>query len=415
MNFVPMREVVSFAIGGGWGSETEVDGSVLTRVIRGADFPEAAEQNLSNAPLRWEKESKVNTRSLSAGDIVLEVSGGTKDRPTGRTVLITPKMVDESVSPLIPASFCRKLQINREVAEPRFVYYWLQLMHTSGRAWKHQNQSTGIANFQFEQFLDNEFLWLPRLKTQQAIAAFLGSLDDKIAANQAAISTGSELLMSLYRGVQKHTAEPFGQVCDVFGGSTPSTKVDEYWGGSINWATPTDLTALQGPWLTNTERKITEAGLRSVSSSLHPPGSILMTSRATIGHVAVAATPVTTNQGFIVIRASEELVPWIFCQLQDRVREFEAWSNGATFLEISRGNFKKLKFHRAEPQDLAEFNARAKPLLGMCKAKQSENITLVKTRDELLPLLMNGKITVREASQEAAAVGAQIPSEENEV
>ncbi|HIY66211.1 MAG TPA: hypothetical protein H9830_08040, partial [Candidatus Agrococcus pullicola] len=90
-------------------------------------------------------------------------------------------------------------------------------------------------------------------------------------------------------------------------------------------------------------------------------------------------------------------------------------SNGATFLEISRGNFKKLPFYRAEPQDLAEFNAKAKPLLDMCKAKQAENITLAKTRDELLPLLMNGKITVREAGQEAMAAGAQIPGEENEV
>lgn len=256
---------------------------------------------------------------------------------------------------------------------------------------------------------------LPDLNAQRSVGSVLRSLDDKIAANQAAISTGSELLMSLYRGVQKHAAEPFGQVCDVFGGSTPSTKVDEYWGGNINWATPTDLTALQGPWLTNTERKITEAGLRSVSSSLHPSGSILMTSRATIGHVAVASTPVTTNQGFIVIRTTEELTPWTFCQLQDRVREFEAWSNGATFLEISRGNFKKLPFYRAEPQDLAEFNAKAKPLLDICKAKQAENITLAKTRDELLPLLMSGKITVREAGQEAAATGAQISSEENEV
>ncbi|CAQ04106.1 restriction endonuclease subunit S [Corynebacterium urealyticum] len=312
MNFVPMREVVRFAIGGGWGSETEVDGSVLTRVIRGADFPEAAEQNLTNAPLRWEKESRVQTRALAAGDIVLEISGGTKDRPTGRTVLVTQKMVDESVSPLIPASFCRKVQISREIADPKFVYYWLQLMHKSGRAWKHQNQSTGIANFQFEQFLDNEFLWLPSLTTQQAIASILGSLDDKIAANQTAENTGTELLMSLYRRVQKHSAEPFGRVCDVFGGSTPSTKVGEYWGGNINWATPTDLTALRGPWLSETERKITEAGLESMSSTLHPPGSILMTSRATIGHVAVAATPVTTNQGFIVIRASEKLTPWIF-------------------------------------------------------------------------------------------------------
>lgn len=255
----------------------------------------------------------------------------------------------------------------------------------------------------------------PPRSIRVALGQVLGSLDDKIAANQTAVSTGTELLMSLYRRVQKHSAEPFGQVCDVFGGSTPSTKIDEYWGGSINWATPTDLTALQGPWLSDTERKITEAGLKSMSSALHPSGSILMTSRATIGHVAVAATPVTTNQGFIVIRTTEDLVPWAFCQLQDRVREFEAWSNGATFLEISRGNFKKLPFYRAEPQDLAEFNAKAKPLLNMCKAKQAENITLAKSRDELLPLLMSGKITVKEASQEAAAAGAQVTREENEV
>ena len=252
-------------------------------------------------------------------------------------------------------------------------------------------------------------------RTQEnVIGYFLNSIDDKIASNQTAVSTGSDLLISLYREVQKHAAEPFGQVCDVFGGSTPSTKVDEYWGGSINWATPTDLTALRGPWLTDTERKITEAGLQSMSSTLHPPGSILMTSRATIGQVAVAATPATTNQGFIVIRAREELTPWIFCQLQDRVREFEAWSNGATFLELSRGNFKKLPFYRAEPQDLAEFNAKARPLLEMCKKNQAENIALANTRDELLPLLMSGRITVREAKQEALAAGVSIPGRESE-
>ena len=255
---------------------------------------------------------------------------------------------------------------------------------------------------------------IPDLETQRAISSILGALDDKIAANQAAVNAGSELLLSLYRRVQKRPAEPFYQVCDVFGGSTPSTRVEDYWGGGINWATPTDLTALQGPWLTTSERTITEAGLKSMSSALHPPGSILMTSRATIGHVAVAATPITTNQGFIVIRASEELTPWIFCQLQDRAREFEAWSNGATFLELSRGNFKKLPFHRAEPRDLTEFNSKASPLLRMCKIKQAESIALGKTRDDLLPLLMSGKITVREAGQEVATAGVNLPGEESE-
>lgn len=299
------------------------------------------------------------------------------------------------------------------ITETEFAYYFAIDPTIHDLAVTLMTGTSGRQRVDVSAFSETE-IRIPNLETQRAISLILGSLDDKIASNQTAVSTGSDLLISLYREVEKHAAEPFGQVCDVFGGSTPSTKVDEYWGGSINWATPTDLTALRGPWLTDTERKITEAGLQSMSSTLHPPGSILMTSRATIGQVAVAATPVTTNQGFIVIRASEELTPWIFCQLQDRVREFEAWSNGATFLEISRGNFKKLPFYRADPQDLAKFNAKAKPLLDICKTKQAENITLAKTRDELLPLLMNGKITVREAEQEAAAAGASVPTEDSE-
>ncbi|MCQ9125677.1 restriction endonuclease subunit S [Corynebacterium amycolatum] len=347
---------------------------------------------------------------LAPGDILISMTDLSRNIDTLGSPLTVPKnhrwsyLHNQRLGKLIITSdFVNRSWLYQRLRMADYRHY---VAATSTGTTVHHTSPKTISTFEFQ---------LPPLKTQRSIALLLGSLDDKIAANQTAVSTGSELLMSLYRGVQKYAAEPFSQACDVFGGSTPSTKIDEYWGGSINWATPTDLTALQGPWLTDTERKITEAGLKSMSSALHPSGSILMASRATIGHVAVAATPVTTNQGFIVIRTTEDLVPWIFCQLQDRVREFEAWSNGATFLEISRGNFKKLPFYRAEPQDLAEFNAKAKPLLNMCKAKQAENITLAKTRDELLPLLMNGKITVREAGQEAAAAGAQIPSEENEV
>lgn len=249
---------------------------------------------------------------------------------------------------------------------------------------------------------------------QISIASVLGALDDKIAANQTAIHNGHALLLAHYEATPKRSTEPFEQVCDVFGGSTPSTKRKEFWGGEIQWATPTDVTALKGPWITGTERTITNAGLQSMSSALHPEGSILMTSRATIGSVALAAEPVATNQGFIVIRASEELTPWIFCQLQNRVHEFEAWSNGATFLELSRGNFKKLPFHRTDPETLESFNQKAWPILQMSKAKQAENVSLEKTRDELLPLLMSGKISVREAEQEATAVGADIAGEESE-
>lgn len=404
MNFVPMREVVSFAIGGGWGSETEVDGSVLTRVIRGADFPEAAEQNLSNAPLRWEKESKVNTRSLLAGDIVLEVSGGTKGRPTGRTVLVTQKMVDESVSPLIPASFCRKVQITREVAASKFVYYWLQLMHKSGRAWRYQNQSTGIANFQFEQFLDSEFLWLPSLKTQQAIAAFLGSLDDKIAANHRVIRTSIELAESLVSRSLTMGSTRLSDVAKVTMGTSPK--------GEFLSEEVTGLPFYQGVRdfgeITPQQRIYTDNPVREAEA-----GDILFAVRAPVGEVNIASERTAIGRGLAAIRGVKNHNA-LFYLLRSRP---EIWNthqdSGTVFSSINKADLANAPIPEVEMNStdatlLDELHREALSLT-------SQNITLAKTRDELLPLLMSGKITVREAGQEVAAAGAQIPSEENEV
>ena len=404
MNFVPMREVVRFAIGGGWGSDREVDGSVLTRVIRGADFPEASEQNLTNAPLRWEKESKVKTRALSAGDIVLEVSGGTKDRPTGRTVLVTQKMVDESVSPLIPASFCRKVQINREVADPKFVYYWLQLMHKSGRAWKHQNQSTGIANFQFEQFLDNEFLWLPSLKTQQVIASSLGSLDDKIAANHRVIRISIELAESLVTRSLTAGYTRLSEVAKITMGTSPK--------GAFLSEEITGLPFYQGVRdfgeITPQQRIYTDNPVREAAA-----GDILFAVRAPVGEVNIASGHTAIGRGLAAIRGMKNHNA-LFYLLRSRP---EIWNthqdSGTVFASINKTDLANALIPEVEMNstDAALLDELHREALSLT----SQNNTLSKTRDELLPLLMSGKITVREAGQEAAAAGAQIPSEENEV
>ena len=349
-----------------------------------------------------EDADRLKKYSLLPGDVVVSRVGSVDQS----------SFVNDSEAGWLFSGRCLRVRTDPSKAHPQFIYYTLNTNAV-------KNYIRAIAVGATMPSINTAILSevqvnLPSLTEQRRVSSVLGSLDDKIAANQAVIDTGNDLLMSLYRGTPKHGAEPFEQVCDVYGGSTPSTKVPEYWGGEIQWATPTDLTALKGPWLNGTERTLTEGGLRSMSSTQHPAGSILMTSRATIGSVALAAVPVTTNQGFIVVRAPEELTPWTYCQLRDRVPEFEAWANGATFLELSRGNFKKLAFQRAEPERLNVFNKTAWPLLEMGKTKQQENLTLAKTRDELLPLLMNGKISVREAEQEATSAGADIPSEEIE-
>ena len=247
---------------------------------------------------------------------------------------------------------------------------------------------------------------LPPLSQQNAIASILRSLDDKIAVNNRIIETADCLVDALYHQVKKLPPNStFGEEFEIYGGATPSTKNDEFWGGDIFWATPTDITALNGPWLLNTSRTITHSGLKATSSILHPENAILMTSRATIGKTALASTPITTNQGFIVIHAPKDLVPWLFSQLRNRTHEFESWANGATFLELPRGVFKTLPFIRCDKDQLAKFNTTAWPLLKHIEATQQENQTLARTRDELLPLLMSGKITVRDAEEASAEVG----------
>mgnify|MGYP000917745244 CR=1 FL=1 len=286
-----------------------------------------------------------------------------------------------------------------------FAYYFVQSPDIHELAISLMTGTSGRQRVDTEAFRMSE-IWLPNLTIQEKIVKVLGSLDDKIAVNNRIIETADCLVDALYHQVKKLPPNStFGEEFEIYGGTTPSTKNDEFWGGDIFWATPTDITALNGPWLLNTSRTITHSGLKATSSILHPENAILMTSRATIGKTALASTPITTNQGFIIIHAPKDLVPWLFSQLRNRTHEFESWANGATFLELPRGVFKTLPFIRCDKDQLAKFNTTAWPLLKHIEATQQENQTLARTRDELLPLLMSGKITVRDAEEASAEVG----------
>lgn len=242
---------------------------------------------------------------------------------------------------------------------------------------------------------------IPEPRVQRSIGEVLGALDDKIAANWRVIDAGDSLVRVLYSSTPKTPhGRTFDDVADIGGGGTPSTKNPAYWDGGVDWATPTDVTGADGPWIARTTRTISEEGLRNCSSPLYPEGSILMTSRATIGAVVVARKPMAVNQGFIVLNAVErEMQWWLESQVRARTAEFETWANGATFLEISRGTFKKLAVLDCSPEDLDRFNRAAQAVRERQWASQTENDTLVRARDELLPLLMNGRITIKDAER----------------
>ena len=232
---------------------------------------------------------------------------------------------------------------------------------------------------------------LPPLEEQERIAGILGSLDDKIEANTRLIQTLLDTADSVFQKFYSECelSESTYASLEVYGGGTPSTKNETYWGGDIHWLTPTDVTSLGSPILFETARKLTEDGLNACSSKLHPAGSIMMTSRATIGAFAINQYPAATNQGFIVaVPQREEERWWIYHHMKKDVPEMINSANGTTFLEISRRTFKGLPYSSLSYEDLDRFHAVINPLYELVKSSEQENLQLAATRDALIKRLI---------------------------
>jgi len=127
------------------------------------------------------------------------------------------------------------------------------------------------------------------------------------------------------------------QCCEIVSGSTPRRNMPEYWGGDIAWVTPKDLSNLDNKVLNDTPEKITAIGLKSCSAKLLPKGSLLFSSRAPIGHVAITGRPMATNQGFKSLVPSDDVnVDYLYWCIKHMTPIIVAKGRGATFKEVSK-------------------------------------------------------------------------------
>lgn len=135
------------------------------------------------------------------------------------------------------------------------------------------------------------------------------------------------------------------EVTEIVSGATPKTEVSNYWGGQIAWATPADLSGVIGTYINDTPRKITEAGLRSCSTSVLPANSVLFSSRAPIGHVAINTVPMATNQGFKSFVPDTKVLnaKFLFWWLKAHRKQLEAMGSGATFKEVSKATVSRVE------------------------------------------------------------------------
>lgn len=158
---LPFGDLLSHTIGGDWGSDTpDEKNDVKVAIIRGTDIPDLQNGADCRVPVRYTNAKKLRTRKLHAGDIVLEVSGGSKDQPTGRSLYLTETMLNRFACPVEPASFCRLLRpTSADIGI--LLGQHLSYIYSIGKTWEYQNQSTGIANFQTTHFLGVELVAVP--------------------------------------------------------------------------------------------------------------------------------------------------------------------------------------------------------------------------------------------------------------
>jgi type I restriction enzyme S subunit len=205
----------------------------------------------------WVSDAQIASLRLSVfpvgASVFAKIGEGLKSERVRR--LTVPTAIDNNLMAAVPGPG----------TDPVFLYYLLQTVRLSsyavGSALPYLKQST----------LQDVPVIVPPLPEQKAIAEVLGALDDKIAANSAVATISNRLAQQefLARATGLDAGpSTFSEVAEISGGGTPSTKNPDYWQGSTPWATPTDMTALVGPYLESTARKITESGLAACSSRL---------------------------------------------------------------------------------------------------------------------------------------------------
>jgi len=188
---------------------------------------------------------------------------------------------------------------------------------------------------------------LPPLSEQRQIAGKIEELMQDVDRARAACKKQLESARALAgaylrqvfesEDVKKWERRKLGEICEIVAGATPRTDDLSNWDGDILWATPNDMGKLVGFTIRNTERRISEKGLKSCSAKLLPIGSVLLTTRAPIGHVAINLKPMCTNQGFkSLVPSSQVHNLFLFFAIKYFVPALRNIGRGQTFTEISK-------------------------------------------------------------------------------
>lgn len=375
----PLKGLLVTTKDGDWGIESPQEGFVPYRVIRGADFPEVREGDITTTPLRFLKEDTVDRRTLQHKDILIETAGGNRDRPTGRTLFITEKLLHRYDYPVTCASFARFLRIDSSKAEPEYVFWYLQFLYETGVMWEHQVQHTGVARFQYTRFAESVKIPLPSTSEQRATAGILGALDDKIELNRRMNRTLESMARAVFREMMKDEGgrmkvKKLGDICEFAYGK--GLKEDERQTGSI----PVYGSNGQIGW--HNEYLVKGPGI--VVGRKGNPGIITWSQNNFF--------PIDTTF-YVVPKEPKTSLHWLYYALISLNLPDLGADSAVPGLNRNIAYMSDVDYPSEEL--MKRFDAFVIPVFDKIDANEKESRTLASLRDSLLPKLMRGEVRVR--------------------
>ncbi|MCJ8317900.1 restriction endonuclease subunit S [Idiomarina sp.] len=291
---------------------------------------------------------------VQPGDLVMSMTGTMGKRDYGFTVVVPndyPQLLlNQRVMKLIPKNGVSS-------------NYLLSLLRSEAILSRMYSFPGGTkqANLSAKQVQELPAL-IPPAPEQMKIAQILSTWDKAITTTEQLLANSQQqkkaLMQQLLTGKKRLLAEngvrfsggwkdtALSEMGRIVSGGTPDTKNEDYWGGSVSWLTPTDVTALKSRYVEATSRTITEKGLKKSSATLLPPRSLMVCTRATVGAAAISTSEITTNQGFKNLIPSKQFdVEFIYYLVAHFNKKLTRKASGSTFLELSKRDFEKTSFN----------------------------------------------------------------------
>lgn len=425
-----ISDIIETYISGDWGNdEPTEEASCPVSCIRGADIVPIYNSEFNNIPLRYISEKSLASRALQEGDIVIEKSGGSPTQSTGRVVYISKELLEEKQD-IVCSNFCAAFRIKPEW-DAKYVYYYLQHIYNAGVFFNFEGKTSGLKNLIMDTAFKSITIKKIAIETQRSIATVLSTIESKMAANRAINhyleamvkqlydywfvqfdfpdingkpykSSGGKMVWNdkLKREIPENwTNATVVQVeKNIITGKTPSTIIEDNFGGPIPFVTIDDIRGNLHVY--ETARTLSTKGADTQKTKYLPKGSLCCSCIGTVGVLGFIGDIAQTNQQINSIIFSKSFnKEYMYYTLQQHFI-YSSAKTGNTILNMSKEEFANIMILYPETSILQKYHNQCEPIFSQIDENIKELNLLTKQRNELLPLLMTGQVSVKQLNND---------------